>query len=100
MLKHIVMFKLKDSYFGKEKSLIAKEIKEKLERLPALIPQIKFYEVGINELDDPRAYDIVLISAFENKDALDTYRNHPEHKKTLDFILERALDAKVVDYLI
>ncbi|MEJ5286064.1 MAG: hypothetical protein CH6_4259 [Candidatus Kapaibacterium sp.] len=100
MLKHIVMFKLKEDYQGKDKSSLAKEIKEALEKLPSLIPQIKHYEVGINQLDDPRAYDIVLVSAFENKDELEIYRNHSAHKKTLEFILERALDAKVVDYFI
>lgn len=98
MLKHIVIFKLKDSYLGKDKFSLAQEIKEALERLPGLIPQIKFYEVGINRLDDPRAYDLALISAFESVDDLNIYRNHPEHKKTLDFILERAIDSKVVDF--
>ncbi|MCX7908557.1 MAG: Dabb family protein [Ignavibacteria bacterium] len=100
MLKHIVMFKLKENYLGKPKNELAREIKASLEKLPSLIPQIKFYEIGINELSDPRSFDLVLISIFENKDDLELYRNHPEHKKTLEFILERSLDAKVVDYFV
>jgi hypothetical protein len=92
------MFKLKNNYHGKEKIYLAQEIKNKLEKLPEIIPQIKHYEIGINQLDDPRAYDIVVISAFENKEDFDFYRNHPEHKKTVEFILERAENSIVVDY--
>lgn len=98
MLKHIVMFKLKETFQGKPKEELAREIKVALEKLPEIIPQIKYYEVGINELEDPRAYDIVLISAFEDRNELEIYRNHPKHKETLQFILERAEDAKVVDF--
>lgn len=100
MLKHIVMFKLKEKYKGKSKAELALEIKTALEKLPEIIPQIRYYEIGINELSDPRAYDIVLISAFEDKEQLEIYRNHPQHKETLQFILERAEDAKVVDFFV
>lgn len=98
MLNHIVLFKLKEAYDGKNKNELAKDIKEKLERLPILIPEIMHYEVGINALDDPRAYDLVLISKFDNLNSLEVYRNNPIHKETLAFILERCLDVKVVDY--
>lgn len=100
MLKHIVMFKLKNSYQGKIKEELAKEIKFALEKLPFIITQIKYYEVGINELNDPRSYDLVIISAFENIEDLEIYRTHPIHKETLNFILERTEDAKVVDYFV
>jgi len=98
MLNHIVIFKLKDEFQGKKKDEIAKEIKERLEKLPRLIPEIIYYEVGINSLNDPRAYDLVLISKFENLQALENYKSNEHHKQTLEFILERALDAKVVDF--
>jgi hypothetical protein len=49
-------------------------------------------------LNDPRAYDLVLISKFENLQALENYKSNEHHKQTLEFILERALDAKVVDF--
>lgn len=100
MLKHIVMFKLKNSYQGKSKLELAKEIKEALEKLPSIVEQIRYYEVGINELKDPRAYDLVIISEFKDKEDLEIYRRHPRHKETLNFILERAEDAKVVDYFV
>ncbi len=100
MLKHIVMFKLRNSYQGKSKEEISKEIKEALEKLPSIIPQIIYYEVGINELKDPRACDLVIISEFKDQEDLQTYKNHPAHKETLSLILERAEDAKVVDYFV
>lgn len=98
MLKHVVMFKLKEEYLEKPKMELAIEIKEALEKLPNIIPHIKYYEVGINVLTDPRAYDIVLISSFESEEDLKIYRNHPVHKEILSFILERSEDSKVVDF--
>jgi nicotinic acid mononucleotide adenylyltransferase len=100
MLKHIVMFKLKDEYSGKSKNDLAKEIKEALEKLPQIIDEIKLYEVGINQLDDPRSYDLVLISGFDSLEGLEKYKQNPEHKKTLEFIMNRCLDVKVVDFFV
>jgi len=39
-----------------------------------------------------------LISKFENLQALENYKSNEHHKQTLEFILERSLDAKVVDF--
>ncbi|MFN3307462.1 MAG: Dabb family protein, partial [Candidatus Kapaibacteriota bacterium] len=74
--------------------------KEALEKLPSVIPQIKYYEVGINELKDPRAYDLVIISEFKDNEDFEIYKNHTTHRKTLSFIMDRAEDAKVVDYFV
>jgi hypothetical protein len=92
------MFKLKSEFSGNEKTSKANEIKTALEALPSLISQIKFYEVGINVISSERAFDMVLISSFENLETLDEYRVHPEHQKVVALIKENSEASTVVDY--
>ena len=99
MVKHIVMWKLKDFAEGKSKDENIKIIKSELENLIHLIPQIKFLEVGKNIL--PNAdYDAILYSEFESTEDLDIYQNHPEHKKTAAYVA-KVRDARIAgDYII
>jgi len=98
MIHHYVMIKLKPFSGKKERSKKAVEIKNALESLPALIEEIKYYEVGLNIIESERASDILLISSFESLEDLDTYRIHPEHKKVLELIAENAEKVTAVDY--
>ena len=50
MIKHIVMFRLKESAEGSDKAANIKALKAKLEALTAQIEEIKFFEVG-HQLD-------------------------------------------------
>lgn len=49
MLKHIVMWKLKEFAEGKTKAENALIMKESLERLVGIVPEIISLQVGINE---------------------------------------------------
>lgn len=86
MIKHIVMFKLKDSD-GKtamENAAIAKEMADKL---PSLVPSIRKMEVRINSEAAPESnFELALICDFDDIKGLDEYQNHPEHKKFGAFI--------------
>jgi hypothetical protein len=98
MIKHIVMWKLKDSAEGRSKAENARIIKTLLEALPEKIEQIKTIEVGININPSDMAYDAVLVSEFASLDDLNTYQNHPEHKKVQGFV-KAVREARVVaDY--
>lgn len=92
MLKHVLMFRLKDKTKG------AQEIKAALEALPQAIPEILAYEVGINVSQSPAASDLFLYSEFEDEAALERYRRHPEHQKVLKLIEEFCSEKTVVDY--
>ena len=48
MVKHIVLFKLKNEVSAEEKQAVALKFKAAIEALPAVIPFIKHVEVGIN----------------------------------------------------
>ena len=49
MLKHIVMWKLKEFAEGKTKAENALIMKENLERLVGIVPEIISLQVGIND---------------------------------------------------
>ena len=97
-IRHIVLFRLKDFAEGCTKAENAFKIKSMLEELPALIPQIKYYEVGINIIESSRAGDVSLISTFDCMDDLELYRIHPEHIKVVDFIMKVRSESWSVDY--
>ena len=98
MIKHIVIWKLKDFGEGARKSENAQNIKVQLEGLKNKIKEVSSLEVGININDSASSYDVVLYSEFASLEDLKKYQNHPEHVKVGDFIIKVRLDRKVVDY--
>jgi hypothetical protein len=98
VIKHIVMWKLKDNAEGAGKRENALKIKTQLEALKNPLPQIRSIEVGLNVVEGPDAYDVVLISEFAGMADLQAYQKAPEHLKVADFIGKVRLERKVVDY--
>ncbi len=100
MIKHIVMFKLKEWAEDRDKAANIMELKAKLEALKIQIGEIKFFEVGINFLDASVAYDLVLVSEFDSKEALYSYQRHPDHVLVADFVGKSCESRIVVDYVL
>ncbi|NOX46601.1 MAG: Dabb family protein [Chlorobi bacterium] len=98
MVKHIVMLKLKDTENRIEKLENALQLKKAIEALGYKIDEVKYMEVGLNYNEKPTAFDLVLTSTFDNGEALDAYRGHPEHIKVLDFLDKVTEKTAVVDY--
>jgi hypothetical protein len=99
MIKHIVMFKLKESAEGSSKDGNLLKMKSELEALPGKIGEIRFFEVGINFSNTNFAYDLVLNSEFESKEGLFTYQQNPEHLKVAEFVGKVCENRVVVDYI-
>jgi len=99
MIKHIVMFKLKDNFETNEKISILKKLKMELEELPKNISEIKYFEVGLNFNESQRAYDFVLVSEFETKNDLEIYAKHKKHLEFIEFFKPFRENSIVVDYL-
>ena len=93
MIKHVVMWRLKD------KSL-AEEMKEKLLSLKNEIDVIVDIEVGINISKADSAYDIILMDSFKTEEDMEIYRNHPYHLKIVEYINGIVSDRASVDYVI
>jgi hypothetical protein len=99
MIKHIVMWKLAQTAENKSKNENAKIVKELIEALQKVIPQIHKIEVGINFNDSDAAFDVVLYSEFKTEADLEIYQDHPEHKKVAAFIGKIRTDRAVADYI-
>jgi len=91
MVKHIVMWKLRDK-------ADAAEIKECLEALAGRIPGLLNIEVGIDFLESEQSADVVLYAELESREALKTYQSHPEHQAVVPLVKEAAIARTVVDY--
>lgn len=98
MIKHVVMFKFKDSAEDANKKENVDKVLELLNALPEKIRQIKSFELGVSFIKSERASDLVLISTFEDVKDLDTYRIHHEHVKVVDFINKVVESSTVVDF--
>lgn len=99
MIRHVVMWKLKDEAEGASKERNAEKMKLILEGLKISIDEIKNIEVGINiNGDDGQAADVVLISDFETDLDFTMYTRNPQHQKALKFINAVTDERQFVDY--
>ena len=99
MIKHVVLFKLAPFAEGQTKRENALYLKEKLENLESLIPQLQKMQVMINmpNVSDEN-YDLMLIADFDNLQDLDVYIHHPEHVKVGAFLTKVRTDRAAIDY--
>jgi len=99
MIKHIVFFGIADEAEGKSKQEIMQFIKQALENLIHLVPQLRKIEVGINHSEAPAGnFDLALYSEFDSMADLDAYQVHPEHKKVAAYIAKVKTSRACVDY--
>ncbi len=96
MFHHIVLWRVNEDA-GAHKQL-AHEMKEMLEALPAQIPEIVEFRVGINEILSARSFDVSLVSSFKSKKDLKTYQAHPAHQPVVERFKVITKQGAVVDY--
>ena len=94
MVNHVVMFKFKSTAESAERQSYV----ETLRSLGKKISEVRRLDVGENIAASPRAYDVVLIAGFEDRQALDRYARHPEHQPVLKRTSEVCENVAVVDY--
>ena len=98
MIKHIVMWTLKDEAEGAGKAANAQKMKELLSALPPLIPVLRHLEVGVDVFAASPACDVILYTAFDTRADLDAYQVHPEHLRVVGFVKQVVATRSVVDY--
>lgn len=99
MIKHVVMWSLKDEAEGKSKEENRKIMQKKLQDLVGIVPGIEAFEVTIKGASSPADnYDVLLISEFATWDALQAYNAHPEHQKVVTFVRAVVNGRSAVDY--
>jgi quinol monooxygenase YgiN len=94
MLKHIVMWKLKDD----NREAHARQMKQMLEAMQGKVSGLHRIEVGINAVPGADTCDLVLYSEFEDAQALAAYNDHPDHLAIKDFVKQVRLTRHQVDY--
>ncbi len=99
MVKHIVLFKLKNTLSQLEKEKVMNQFKEAIEKLPSVITFIRSIEVGLN-INSEEHWDIALYSEFDSLEDVKKYAVHPEHVKAGKIIAEAKDDRACVDYTI
>lgn len=100
MIKHIVMWRLKDDPAGLSKMAAAEKMKAALEGLADRIPELHEVEVGVNVEPSDAAFDVCLYSVFASQADLDLYQQHPDHQAVVDFVRSVVSERVVVDYVV
>ena len=98
MIKHIVMWRLKDHAEGNDKMTNAQLMKSKLETLRGQIDGVLAIEVGIDFSATEASADVVLSSDFTDRAAWAAYQAHPAHQAVVAFIKEVVSARHLVDY--
>ncbi|MCR5148247.1 MAG: Dabb family protein [Eubacterium sp.] len=83
MVKHIILWTLKDELSTDEKLKVKQEIKEGLEGLKDEVPGIVEIKVNINGLESSNV-DLMLDSTFVDEAALKAYSVNPLHVAVAD----------------
>jgi len=98
MIKHIVMWKLKDQAEGAGRTANAAKMKALLDGCRDVVPGIVEFEVALAQPGLEATYDVVLYSVFADKAALDAYQDHPKHVAVKPFIGAVRLERQCMDY--
>jgi len=83
MVKHVILWTLKETQDENEMIAVKNGIKEGLEGLKGKIPGLIDIKVNIEPLASSNC-DVMLDSTFEDEASLKGYAVHPEHVKVAD----------------
>lgn len=97
MVKHIVLFKLKDEAPADKKLAAMTGFKAAIEALPEKISVIRKIEVGLN-INPGETWSIALYSEFDTLDDVRTYAAHPDHVAAGKLLAEVKESRACVDY--
>lgn len=78
MVRHVILWTLKEELQGEERETVKQGIKEGLEGLVGVVPGLKEVHVYTNGLASSNC-DVMLDSVLEDEAALQGYAVHPDH---------------------
>ena len=98
MVKHIILWKIKEGKTTEEIKLIKEGVKNGLESLKGVIPGLEEIHVITDGLESSNA-DVMLDSLFEDEKTLKAYAVHPEHVKVADNNVRPFMEIRLcMDY--
>jgi hypothetical protein len=98
MVKHIVIWKLKEEAEGADKHENAAKLKYLLETLRERIPSVCKLEVGIDFSGTAASGDIVFYAEFADHAAFEAFKIHPEYQTVTDVLRSVITEGRFVDY--
>ena len=90
MIKHIVLFKLKDNSPAK-----CAEVRDVLLSMDGKVELLRGLTVGIDEFHSARSYDVALEVLLDDMAALEVYQNDPYHAGVVKTYLATAAESSV-----
>ena len=103
MVKHIILWRLRDDLAAEERERVKQDIKAGLEGLAGRIPGLTDIRVHVDGRLDSSNADVMLDSTFTDEAALKAYAVHPEHVAVADgkvrpyTSLRTCLDLEIKD---
>jgi len=98
MIKHIVVWTLKDRENEETREETARAIKERIEAMRGRIPGLLRIEGGVDFARTPASCDVALYAELESREALAVYQAHPVHEEFKSFIGPRQSERRLIDY--
>lgn len=98
MIRHVVLWKLKEEALGMNRDQLAAELARRFEALVGPVPGILTLEVGRNVVAGDTASDFCLVATFEDLAGLKAYAAHPAHQAVLAFLGQVVSERRAADY--
>ena len=98
MIRHIVMWTLRGET-AEDQKIARARVKAGFEGLRGKIPGMRTIEIGSDVSGVDYACDVVLVSEFESREALDAYAHHPLHLLVREELGDLRTARYQVDYL-
>ena len=94
MLRHYVFLQYRDDTSDGHITTFC----ERMLALRNAISEIQHLEIGRDELQDARSWDLVLVMEFASVDALRAYQRHPQHLAVMAFNEPLVATVASVDF--
>ena len=98
MIRHIVMWKLKEHAEGADRAANLVKMQALLHSCAGLVPGMVKFTSAVATPGLEATYDIVLDSTFTSRAALDAYQMHPQHMAIKPFIGAIRLERQCMDF--
>ncbi len=86
MIRHIILWTLRDELTGEEREAVKANMKSGLEGLVGVVPGLRSVNVYTDALPTSNC-DVMLDSALESFEALKAYAIHPAHVEVADTLV-------------
>lgn len=100
MIRHIVMWKLKEHAEGASRAENILKVRALLESVKDCVPGIVHFEVGVSAPGLESNFDVVLNSTFDDEASLHAYQEHPTHVAIKPFMGAVREERACVDFTV